>query len=91
MTFARRAAVLGATFASVTAAGIGAASADVPVGFANDPHVTPIKWLLVLLIIPVGAALVISLLVLLPGILRGEGLLPKPFPKPEHEEPSSGH
>ena len=69
----------------------GAANADVPTGFAHDPHVTPIKWLLVLLIIPLGAAIVISLLVLLPGILRGEGLLPKAAHSTEPAEQQRGH
>lgn len=93
---ARRAAVLGATFAGLAAGSViipAAANADTPVGWSPtpDPHVTPIEWLLVLLICPVGIALIISLAVLLPGILRGEGLLPKPFPKSEREDTSLHH
>jgi hypothetical protein len=89
--FARRAATVGATLAAVTAATIGAASADDPTGWSNPSHVPPMHWLLVLLIIPLGAALVISFVVLLPGILRGEGLLPKPFKDTDESHGPSGH
>ncbi|UDY24471.1 hypothetical protein [Nocardioides sp. Kera G14] len=47
---------------------------DVPDGWADRTHVAGIDWFLVILIIPIAAALVISLLVLLPGLLKGEGL-----------------
>ena len=67
------------------------AMADVPVGWANDPHVSPLKFLIVLVLIPIALALVIGGLVLMPGILKGEGLFPKPFPKPEPQAPSSHH
>ncbi len=94
MTFARRAATVGATLATVTAGSLllaQGAYADDPSGWSNAPHVAPIKWLLVLLIIPLGAAIVISIACLLPGILRGEGLVPKPFPKSVEDEAPSHH
>ena len=90
-TFARRAAVVGAIAASVTVAMTGAASAAVPDGWSNPSHVSAISWLIVLLIIPVGAALVISFLVLLPGILRGEGLVPRAARSNDPEEQRRGH
>ena len=84
-TFARRAAIVGATAAAVTAALTGSASAAVPDGWSNPSHVNGISWLLVLLIVPVGIALVISFLVLLPGILRGEGLIPRAARRDDEE------
>jgi hypothetical protein len=86
-TLARRAATLGATLAAVTAATIGAASADVPTGFSQPSHVPPMHWLLVLLIIPLGAAIVISFVVLLPGMLRGEGLIPRRVETAKDDQP----
>jgi hypothetical protein len=95
-SFARRAAavygVAAVVASSILFAGpAGAAGGNGPQGWANDPSVSPLQWLTVLLFIPLGAAIVISLIVLLPGVVRGEGLLPKPFPKDETHQPSATH
>jgi hypothetical protein len=91
-TFARRAVTLGAAVAAVTAAVAGPASADVPSGWSNPSHVNPMHFLTLVLFIPVVAALIISFVVLLPGVLRGEGLIPrshKPSSQPPVQRP--GH
>jgi len=90
-TFARRAVIVGATAAAVTTALTGSASAAGADGWSNPSSVSPISWLLVLLIVPVGLALVISFLVLLPGILRGEGLVPRRAHTHDVEEQQRGH
>ena len=91
-TFARRALTLGASVAAVTAAVAGPAAADVPSGWSNPSDVNPLHMLALILFIPVGIALVIAFLVLLPGVLRGEGLLPKAH-KPSSQPPvqRAGH
>jgi hypothetical protein len=76
-TFARRALTLGAAVAAVTVAVAGPAAAAVPSGWSNPSHVNPLHLIALIVFIPVGIALVISFLVLLPGVLRGEGLLPR--------------
>jgi hypothetical protein len=83
---------LGVAVAAVTAAVAGPASAAVPDGWSNPSDVNPLHMLALLLFIPVGAAVVISLVVLLPGVLRGEGLLPKAH-KPSSQPPveRTGH
>ena len=88
----RRALTLGAALAAVTAAVAGPAAADVPEGWSNPSHVNPLHFIALILFIPVGIALVISFVVLLPGVLRGEGLLPKAH-KPSSQPPveRSGH
>jgi hypothetical protein len=88
----RRALTLGAALAAVTAAVAGPAAADVPEGWSNPCHVNPLHFIALILFIPVGIALVISFVVLLPGVLRGEGLLPKAH-KPSSQPPveRSGH
>lgn len=91
-SFTRRALTLGAAVAAVTASVAGPAAADVPSGWSNPSDVNPLHMLSLLVFIPVGAALVIALLVLLPGVLRGEGLIPrshKPSSQPPVERP--GH
>lgn len=60
----------------------GPASADVPQGW-EPTHMTPLDLLTFILFIPLGVAIVISLLVLLPGVMRGERLIPT---EPEHRE-----
>ncbi|MCA1983621.1 hypothetical protein [Nocardioides nematodiphilus] len=91
-TFARRALTLGAAVAAVTAVVAGPASADVPSGWSNPSDVNPLHLLSLILFIPVAAALVISFLVLLPGVLRGEGLLPKAHaPSSEPPVERTGH
>ena len=52
------------------------ASADTPVGWEQSPHVSALDYLLVLLLIPLGLALVISFLVLVPSLVRGRGYEP---------------
>lgn len=42
----------------------GTASADTPADWATPPHVSGLDWIIVLVLFPVGIALVISLLVL---------------------------
>ena len=88
----RRALTLGAALAAVTAAVAGPAAADVPEGWSNPSHVNPLHFLALILFIPVGIALVISFVVLLPGVLRGEGLLPRAH-KPSSQPPvdRTGH
>jgi len=91
-SFARRALTLGAAAVAVTAAVAGPAAADVPDGWSNPSHVNPLHFLTLIVFIPVVAALVIAFIVLLPGVLRGEGLLPKahkPSSQPPVERP--GH
>lgn len=52
------------------------ASADTPEAWANDPHVSGLDFLLVLVLIPVGLALVISVLAALPSMIRDRGYEP---------------
>lgn len=52
------------------------ALADTPADWGSSPHVSALKWLLVLLIIPGGIALVIALLVMLPSLVRGDSYKP---------------
>lgn len=92
-SFARRAAavygVAAVVASSILLTGPAGAGGATPQGWANDPSVSPLQWLTVLLFIPLGIAIVISLLVLLPGVVRGEGLLPKPYTNEEtHQSPS---
>jgi hypothetical protein len=73
-TFARRAAVTAGSLVAVTVALAGPASADVPEGWAPETHMSWGHLLVIILAIPVGLALVISLLAALPGLVKGEGL-----------------
>jgi hypothetical protein len=52
------------------------ASADTPAGWEKVPDVSPLGFLLVLLILPLGAAAVISLLVVLPSFAGDSGYQP---------------
>ena len=52
------------------------ASADTPAAWPDDPHVSGLDFLLVLLLIPLGLALVISLLTALPSMIRDRGYEP---------------
>lgn len=87
----RRVATL--SVASLTAFALMAAPAmaDVPVGWSQPPHISALHWLAVLVFFPLGLAFVIGGFVMLPGVLKGEGLVPKAHPAPEFEEPSSHH
>jgi hypothetical protein len=91
-SFARRALTLGVAVAAVTAAVAGPAAAAVPDGWSNPSHVNALHFLALILFIPVAAGLVISFIVLLPGVLRGEGLIPRAH-KPSSQPPveRSGH
>ena len=54
----------------------GPATADVPEGWSTPTRSTPGPPVLLFALIPIGMALVISLLVYLPAIIRGERLAP---------------
>lgn len=74
-SLARRVAVTLGSLVFLTLATAGAASADVPEGWADGN--IDMSWghlLVVIVAIPVGIGLVITLLVALPGLVKGEGL-----------------
>lgn len=72
-----RRAVLAVLAALVAVVGLPAvASADTPAAWADDPHVSGLDFLLVLVLIPIGLALVISLLAALPSMIRDRGYEP---------------
>jgi len=73
-TLVRRAAVTAGSFVVASVVLAGPAMADVPEGWAPDTHMSWGHLLVIILAIPVGLALVISLLAALPGLVRGEGL-----------------
>lgn len=52
------------------------AAADTPQAWEKAPDVSPIGFLLVLVIIPVGVAVVLVLLVLLPSLASDKGYQP---------------
>jgi hypothetical protein len=52
------------------------ALADTPADWDDPPHVSALKYLLVLLIIPGGIALFITLLVMLLSLVRGDSYQP---------------
>jgi hypothetical protein len=74
-TLARRTAVVLAATATVLAMA-GPASAEVPEGWSNPERVSVLHALLVLGGIPLLLMLVISLLVYLPALVRGERVAP---------------
>lgn len=55
---------------------VGPASADTPAAWQKAPSVSPLGFLLVLLILPLGAAAVISLLAVLPSVVSDTGYQP---------------
>ena len=74
LTVVRRAAVVATGSVLATLALVGPASADVPQGW-SDPDEMSVGHLLVLIAgLPIALGLVISLLVALPGLVKGEGL-----------------
>lgn len=85
----RAAAVAAAATALVVSSAVvaGPASADVPVGWPVSDKMTALNLLTIILFIPVVVAAIIALLVLLPGVLRGEGLIPKPPKAGEDHQP----
>ncbi len=52
------------------------AVADTPKGWEEAPDVSPLGYLLVLVIIPVGLAIVLTLLTVLPSLTRDRGYEP---------------
>lgn len=52
------------------------ASADTPATWEKDPHVSGLQYLIVLLLIPVGLALLITLLASLPSMIHDRGYEP---------------
>ena len=52
----------------------GTASADTPADWKNDPRVSALDWALVLVLIPVGIAVIITLLVMVTN--RGDSYQP---------------
>ncbi len=61
----------------VLAAGaLAPAAADTPVGWDTGPDVSALGYLLVLLLIPLGLAAVITVLTLVPSMVRGRGYEP---------------
>lgn len=64
------------TAGSLVVGTVAPALADTPSGWARQPHVSALDYLLVLLIIPLGLALVITLLTLIPSFARGRGYEP---------------
>ncbi|MER7557179.1 hypothetical protein ABTZ46_09580 [Nocardioides sp. NPDC126508] len=90
----RRAGLLGASATAAVVASVataGPASAAVPHGWPVAENMTASGLLLLILLIPVILMVVISLLVLLPGVLRGEGLLPKPHKAQDDNLPAATH
>lgn len=78
-TIARRGVVLAAAASASSVALValaGPASADVPEGWSDPAKVSPLYAVLVLGGVPLLLFVVISLLVLLPGMRRGERLIP---------------
>lgn len=72
-----RRAVLALPAALVAVVGLPAlAVADTPAAWTDDPHVSGLDFLLVLVLIPVGLALVISLFAALPSMIRDRGYEP---------------
>ena len=90
----RRAGLLGASASAAVVASVataGPASAEVPNGWPVADEMTASGLLLLILLIPVILTVVISLLVLLPGVFRGEGLLPKPHKDEDDNLPAATH
>jgi hypothetical protein len=90
----RRAGLLGASASAAVVASVataGPASAEVPNGWPVAEEMTASGLLLLILLIPVILMVIISLLVLLPGVFRGEGLLPKPHKAEDDNLPAATH
>lgn len=90
----RRAGLFGASASAAVVASVataGPAGAAVPDGWPVAEEMTASGLLLLILLIPVILTVVISLVVLLPGVLRGEGLLPKPHKGDDDNLPATTH
>lgn len=72
-TVVRRAAVVAASATALVAVA-GPASANVPEGWSNPDPMSAGHLLLLIAGLPIALALVIALLVALPGLVKGEGL-----------------
>ncbi len=75
-TVRRAARVLALLPALLVTSTTGAAFADAPDQWADNPSVSPLFVLLVMAVIPVGLFLLITLLVYLPSMSRGESYRP---------------
>ena len=74
LTAVRRAALVAAVGIAVSAVVAGPAAADVPTGWSDPDDMSVGHLLLLIAGIPALMAIVISVLVVLPGLLKGEGL-----------------
>jgi hypothetical protein len=72
----RRAALVAFAAAVAVVALPAVASADTPAAWDDDPHVSGLQWLLLLVVIPLGLALMIAVLVSLPSMLSHRGYEP---------------
>ncbi|WP_310964245.1 hypothetical protein [Nocardioides terrisoli] len=72
-TFARSAALAVTVALPFVAA---PAFAEPPAAWGSEPHVSGLDFLVVLLLIPAGLALVITLLVMLPSLVKGDSYRP---------------
>jgi hypothetical protein len=68
--------LLGGAVWLVLGAMVAPAVADTPAAWQDAPDVSPLGFLLVLLILPLGAAAVISLLAVLPSLVKDTGYQP---------------
>lgn len=78
-----RAATVAAVVATVLVAS--PASANVPEGWSNPQDVSGLTWLLLLIGLPVVAILVITAMVYLPPVARGENVRPHASVLPESQ------
>jgi hypothetical protein len=72
-TLVRRTAITAGSFVAATVVSTGPALADVPQGWSDPDKMSWGHLLLIILVIPIGLAIVISLLAALPGLVKGEG------------------
>lgn len=75
-TLLRRVVLTVSVAAAAVVAMPGMASADTPRAWEKADHVSGLEFLTVLVLIPVGLALVISLLAVLPSLIRDRGYEP---------------
>lgn len=61
------------------------ASANVPEGWSNPEETNGLTWMLLLLALPVAAILVITAMVYLPAVARGENVRPHASVLPESQ------
>ena len=75
-SFLRRAVLAGLTALVAVVALPSVASADTPAAWDNSPHVSGLQYLLVLVLIPLGLALLIAVLATLPSMIQDRGYEP---------------